>query len=1119
MSNIRAQFKVPMPARVDHQIDEPAYGLYLRTCAANGRVRTYTAFQRCGITTGQSVSDIDPINVAHLCKNEPGPIAWATPKVTPAGVSLFNDRVGRDHFSAVHRRWCPACLEESPHHRVWWDIQYVTACPDHGIKILEDCGCERKPLWKRSHPLRCVAHHDFRDAERSMAGEEERALSSYVRDRTLSRHRVGTYIVDSLPTLGDVLSVCDQIGRASLDVGVPLPRLRERLGRGAVAAEGFRILANFPSAFEELLDRLVGRPRPRMTSIRQWGVEHAYGDFYVWLANQPGESEFFRLLKVAIAAHAEANLTLKSGHKVAGIEVKPALGVDLTTAAERWGVTFERFRRLATTMGILPKGSLRGRPARLDEALIEEWAPVIRSAKTREEVARELDIAPHVCGQLIGRGILPAIVDGKADRKNRLNIWLLPDASAADLLAELIAKTTRSDEEAESLASLPVAANAIRVPLATLIRLVLDGKLRVRRLDPAKAGLGGVLVSKSEAKVAARRQKHPGVTITEAGNALGLHADMMAQLRDRGLVQATKVGRLWLIDYQEVDRLRDRYVTLAELALALGGVHLATAISAMRKRRVRPACERPEFRQTLFFREAALKAVTRHLAPRTQRREMEPALGNGPYLDCKDAASRMKIDPQLVRQLAESGMLPGRRGASGLVIDVEALDDFTQRNVSASELAVMLGKERSSFRAVRPILERAGIGPSCERPQFYAAMYPRAEATAAIKAHVSSTEAPATQGANFEGKLLTSRDVQERLGMTDLMVSQLRRASMIEAPACERTAFLYSQASVEEFEREFVAGSRLREVAEDRSGEFAGNSLTLLLKKAGVDPVCKRPRFQSYVFRRAEVRSALHAYFVAEDAAAQERERASSVREGQITLRAFQQRLGISSNTGSRLVREGLLQAHVHASTILVDSVEVDRFTDRYVTAREVTIMLGRKGANAAISLLANLAVDPIPESRRVLMNFFDRTKVQRAIAAWQADPTLAAPTIKRPDDVLIAANIRAALRCPDTLVKELVRSGLLPSTRHGNATVVQRSDFNRFRATYTLPNEYMEAFGCEHPKPVTNKLVGLGLRSLSAQYGLCRALFARKDVEAALARRDFVMTASRKLVKGSADC
>lgn len=56
--------------------------------------------------------------------------------------------VDRDLISLTPRRACPACLAGKPFHRAAWDFAPVTACGEHGVRLLTACpGCGRLLGW------------------------------------------------------------------------------------------------------------------------------------------------------------------------------------------------------------------------------------------------------------------------------------------------------------------------------------------------------------------------------------------------------------------------------------------------------------------------------------------------------------------------------------------------------------------------------------------------------------------------------------------------------------------------------------------------------------------------------------------------------------------------------------------------------------------------------------------------------------------------------------------------------------------------------------------------------------------------------------------------------------
>ena len=77
-------------------------------------------------------------------------------------------RVGQsvlERRGSAHRRLCPHCLDESPHHRAIWDLRYVAACPVHGCLLADECwSCGGALFWRGRDLTRChcAARADLR---------------------------------------------------------------------------------------------------------------------------------------------------------------------------------------------------------------------------------------------------------------------------------------------------------------------------------------------------------------------------------------------------------------------------------------------------------------------------------------------------------------------------------------------------------------------------------------------------------------------------------------------------------------------------------------------------------------------------------------------------------------------------------------------------------------------------------------------------------------------------------------------------------------------------------------------------------------------------------------------
>jgi hypothetical protein len=48
-------------------------------------------------------------------------------------------RLGHRHFSLLRRKVCPACLDEQGITPWYWSIRLFTACPDHGLQLIDRC--------------------------------------------------------------------------------------------------------------------------------------------------------------------------------------------------------------------------------------------------------------------------------------------------------------------------------------------------------------------------------------------------------------------------------------------------------------------------------------------------------------------------------------------------------------------------------------------------------------------------------------------------------------------------------------------------------------------------------------------------------------------------------------------------------------------------------------------------------------------------------------------------------------------------------------------------------------------------------------------------------------------
>jgi hypothetical protein len=95
---------------------------------------------------------------------------------------IFSDRslpVEFIRFSAP--KVCPACLRQANYYRRSWDLLPLTACPNHGLMLIDVCtGCGRRISWSRRKVSVCRCGFDWRNCRPSGADADALEASRQV---------------------------------------------------------------------------------------------------------------------------------------------------------------------------------------------------------------------------------------------------------------------------------------------------------------------------------------------------------------------------------------------------------------------------------------------------------------------------------------------------------------------------------------------------------------------------------------------------------------------------------------------------------------------------------------------------------------------------------------------------------------------------------------------------------------------------------------------------------------------------------------------------------------------------------------------------------------------------
>jgi hypothetical protein len=114
------------------------------------------------------------------------------------------------HLRQAQPQICPACLAKDLRTQATWSVTLVTACPKHGICLLDRCLCGRPVRWRRPaiEFCECGARLTTDDQKTTAADPRELAVSSQVvRLLDPTCYGVATRPGDCLPCGFDGLSI------------------------------------------------------------------------------------------------------------------------------------------------------------------------------------------------------------------------------------------------------------------------------------------------------------------------------------------------------------------------------------------------------------------------------------------------------------------------------------------------------------------------------------------------------------------------------------------------------------------------------------------------------------------------------------------------------------------------------------------------------------------------------------------------------------------------------------------------------------------------------------------------------------------------------------------------
>jgi hypothetical protein len=357
------------PAQV--HADEPVHGFFQRVAAANGQMSCRT-FAAC---LGLNGRNFDFEELLEFCATLPTidieALSNATPQRLGHEVVLRGETFSPTHFSFRGVRICAACVNESRHHRNWFDFSFIERCPFHDQPLLDGTADEKLARW---YPVVGVTPHTgvnlAKPAPRVAAQD---TVGRYILGRIGCLPRWSIPFVDRY-TCGEVVQMSDLLGRMyafgwSMKLKGQFTWNTERRLR---TEAGFSILRGGRHAVLEALKEYTNNS-PTKASPQE--VSFAIGEFYGWLYSSVRELsgtpmiDHFRELMMQHAN--QSGIFARKGYQTA----LPVTGAEtLGTLSRKLEISLPTAKKVARAVGVSRKHSLSAKDT---SKVLEAWSDLL----------------------------------------------------------------------------------------------------------------------------------------------------------------------------------------------------------------------------------------------------------------------------------------------------------------------------------------------------------------------------------------------------------------------------------------------------------------------------------------------------------------------------------------------------------------------------------------------------------------------------------------------------------------------------------------------------------------------------------------------------------------------
>ncbi len=477
--------------------EEPPHGIYMRLADRNGVMRitefeNMTGLKLRHVRLGRDLDRLAAMlrcRVDDISKNSITHVKGGLSVIAGQHVQRMGDLMMRN------RRACPACLSASLHHRYWWDVEFITSCPDHGLPLIEQCECGNKLTWNDANIVTChvCGIGDIRRLRPKNAFSNVVHLDRWIlsRFRTRSDARAAP-IIDELP-LGRAIELIERVGALSeggyntrwqeiTDFSAPSPTVR---------ASGFRILST--GGLDALLDRIYESYIASDSSAFP-SLKTMYGWFWHWFA-QRGYDGFSSKLAELIYTNAAAKIQI-SRRALRRVE-RASDTITLVEAADMFGRTSSSTRTLLLAEGLISPATRKGSPVRVELADAQRIAADLADSVNLVDVGHIIGIGRVGVFRLAASDRLPIWIRGGGDTMHR---YILRRKELQSWLKNLIGNPPIANDLARELVSLAEAPRRTHLSVNLLVDALASGAIQVVTVTERKPNFATAYVNISDVR-------------------------------------------------------------------------------------------------------------------------------------------------------------------------------------------------------------------------------------------------------------------------------------------------------------------------------------------------------------------------------------------------------------------------------------------------------------------------------------------------------------------------------------------------------------------------------------------------------------------------------------------